>query len=107
MNLRLALVAALVASVLAYPVVMAQQAETAPPPAKAAPPAKAKAPANPEIVVVDPAPGSTPTGKQIFAKDRATAVANCKALCPWGGTLSPSIPPSNYWYCTCKSAVTE
>ena len=46
-------------------------------------------------------------GKQIFAKDRATAVANCKALCPWGGTLSPSIPPSNYWYCTCKSAVTE
>lgn len=108
MNLKLALVAALVAAVLAGSAVTAQQAEVAAPPAKAAPPVKSKAPANADIVVVDPAgSGGTPSGKQIFAKDRATAVGKCKALCPWGGTLTPSVPPSDYWYCTCKSAISE
>ena len=108
MKIRLALVSAIVASFLLGSVVTAQQAEVATPPAKAAAPAKAKAPANAEIVVVDPTGTSgTPSGKQIFAKDRATAVGKCKALCPWGGTLTPSVPPSDYWYCTCKSAISD
>ena len=107
MKIRLALVAALAASVLAYPVVMAQQAETAAPPAKAVSWSKDNGDPHPYPTLLASDPGSTPTGKQIFAKDRATAVANCKALCPWGGTLTPSIPPSNYWYCTCKTGITD
>ncbi len=108
MNFRQVIGAALVAAVLAGSVAIAQQAEVAAPPTKAAPPAKAKAPANAEVVVVDPTgTGGTPSGKQIFAKDRPTAVAKCKAMCPFGGTLTPSIPPSDYWYCTCKSAIAE
>jgi hypothetical protein len=108
MNIRLALVLAIVASFLAGSMATAQQAEVAAPPAKATVPAKAKAPASAEIVVVDPSgTGGTPSGKQIFAKDRATAINKCKAQCPWGGTLTPSVPPSDYWYCTCKSAIAE
>ncbi len=108
MNIKRALVSVMLAAVLTVPFAIAQQAETAAPPAKVAPPAKSKAPANAEIVVVDPTgTGGTPSGKQIFAKDRATAVGKCKAQCPWGGTLTPSVPPSDYWYCTCKSAIAE
>lgn len=108
MHFRMVLMAAVAASFLAGSIAIAQQAEVAAPPAKAAAPGKAKAPANADVVVVDPAPGGgTPSGKQIYAKDRATAVGKCKTLCPFGGTLTPSVPPSDYWYCTCKSAISE
>jgi len=108
MNARTAFVSAIIASFLAGSIAIAQQAEVAAPPAKAAAPAKAKAPVNADVVVVDPAPGGgTPSGKQIYAKDRATAVGKCKTLCPFGGTLTPSVPPSDYWYCTCKGAISE
>ncbi len=115
MNIRSGLALALVVSFFIGPIAVAQQAEvaapparTAAPPAKASPPAKATAPAGSDIVVADPTTtGGTPSGKQIFAKDRATAVAKCKNICPFGGTLTPSIPASDYWYCTCKSAVSD
>jgi hypothetical protein len=115
MNIRLGLASALVASLFMGPITVAQQAEvatppakTAAPPAKVTPPAKAAAPASAEIVVADPTTtGGTPSGKQIYAKDRATAVGKCKNMCPFGGTLTPSIPPSDYWYCTCKGAVSD
>ena len=109
MNKTMMLALALAAVFCIGQMAVAQQAEVAAPPAKApAPPTKAKVPASAEIVIVDPTgAGGTPSGKQIYAKDRPTALATCKTLCPNGGTLTPSIPPSNYWYCTCKSAVAE
>lgn len=108
MNIKMAALAACVALLLGAGPAPAQQVEAAAPPAKAAQPAKAKAPAGAEIVIANPAPGGgTPSGKQIYAKDRAKAVASCKALCPNGGTLTPSIPPSDYWYCTCNKAIAD
>jgi hypothetical protein len=74
-------VSAIIASFLAGSIAIAQQAEVAAPPANAATPGKAKAAANADVVVVEPAPG--------------------------GGTPTPSVPPSDYWYCTCKSAISE
>lgn len=115
MNIRIGLALTLVASLLMGSIALAQQpevaappAKTAAPPAKVTPPPKAAAPASGEIVVADPTTtGGTPAGKQIYAKDRATAIGKCKTMCPFGGTLTPSIPPSDYWYCTCKSAISE
>lgn len=114
MSKKLGLALVLVASVVMGSIGWAQQAEVAAPPAKVAPPAKAQgpakaaAPAQGEIVVVEPSgTGGTPLGKQIYGKDRSTAAGKCKAMCPSGGTLTPSIPPSDYWYCTCKSSITE
>lgn len=117
MNIRMGLAIACVASMLVGPAAIAQQAEEATPPAKAAvPPAKA-APATPALPATpsaaaaptaDPAgTGGTPTGKQIYAKDRSTATDKCKSMCPNGGTLTPSIPPSDYWYCTCKGVASQ